>query len=506
MIELPWTRVSRRWQRTSLRWKIAAVFANLLLLGAASQGIASYVLFRSVDEFARQQTHLEVAAALARKMQPLLDRGAPFSELKALGDELAVYNPDIALYLVASDGAIVVSLSGHSNENYLKIPVMPLQRLLVANLDDLPIYGVSPSSRDYRVFSVAAVTYRGERHYVYAVIDGADPFSRARSVAQDNSYAGQTGITLFLSIVVLLGIGAFALWLLGRRFERVMSGIRQYGKGETQSRLPVTGEDEIDQLSTTFNEMADRIALNIAELEHRDRLRRELIANVSHDLRSPLGHIRLTAEELERRSELHGAGEIQTLNSSIQVLEQLLRELFDLAKLEAEETQLSCVYYSVEDLLEDLVHRFRVEAKEKEIDLHTEYQEGLPMVYADPALISRAMGNLVGNALRYTQRGGVVVLRGSEVDGGVAVAVSDTGVGISTSELPKLFSRYYRGGEHRPAVAGSTGLGLAIVKRIVELHRSSIEVQSAPNAGTTFSFILPLQPAEGREEPQRAAG
>jgi signal transduction histidine kinase len=166
-------------------------------------------------------------------------------------------------------------------------------------------------------------------------------------------------------------------------------------------------------------------------------------------------------------------------------------ELLDLAKLDSHEIVLQREPFNLSDLVQDLVQKFQLRAKEKQINIVTNVQEELPFANADIALIERVLENLMENAIRYTPQGGSirVVLRPERED--ISVQVSDTGRGIPEEELPHIFNRFYQLDKSRKGEKHS-GLGLAITKKILELHERSIEVASSPGSGTTFSFHLPV--------------
>jgi signal transduction histidine kinase len=253
-------------------------------------------------------------------------------------------------------------------------------------------------------------------------------------------------------------------------------------------------DDEIDRLNAVFRDMAGRIREQLAELERGDRMRRELVANVSHDLRTPLAALHGYLETLvlkgdrldpeQRRRYL----EIATEHSA--KLGRRVAELFELAKLDACDVKLQRERFSLSELVQDVVQKFQIEAGRRQVQLHTERDSSLPLIDADIGLVERALENLIGNAVRHTPSNGQVTV---SVDGGeslVRVQVRDTGPGIAPDELPSVFDRFYRcrGGE---ANGSGTGLGLAITKKIVELHHGSIQVSSRPDEGAVFTFSLP---------------
>jgi two-component system, OmpR family, sensor kinase len=172
-------------------------------------------------------------------------------------------------------------------------------------------------------------------------------------------------------------------------------------------------------------------------------------------------------------------------------LGRLVEELFDLARLDANEVQPVLEPFSLPELVQDVVHKFELRAREHDITLLARYDETLPFVVGDIALIERVMDNLLENALRHTPEGGTVTVAIQPVGAAVAVHIIDTGSGIASEDLPYIFERFYQSDKMR--TRGGAGLGLAIARRIVELHGCTIRADSAPGRGTTLAFDLPAQ-------------
>jgi signal transduction histidine kinase len=242
--------------------------------------------------------------------------------------------------------------------------------------------------------------------------------------------------------------------------------------------------------------MAGRIQEQLASLRQADTLRRELVANISHDLRTPLATLQGYIETLLMRDSILSTEErkryLEIAIGHCSRLSSLVAGLFDLAKLEARDMNAQAEPFNIGELVQDVVQKFELAAREKGLRISTNAGEGLPFVFADIGLIGRVLENLIDNAIRYTSTEGLVSVVLQALPGAVSVTVSDTGIGIPEEELTHIFDRYYRVDRSRRDSAGHAGLGLAIVKKILELHGSRIEVQSTLNSGTSFSFQLPL--------------
>jgi signal transduction histidine kinase len=259
---------------------------------------------------------------------------------------------------------------------------------------------------------------------------------------------------------------------------------------------PAQRGDEIDRLGATFQAMTRRIRQQVQTLQYTDTLRRELVAHVSHDLRTPLAALHGYLETLFlKNNQLTPEDRRHYLDIAVRHstrLGKLVAELFELAKLDAHETQVHPEAFSLAELVQDVVQKFQLMAQQKQQQLQAQLTDDLPFVRADIGLIERVLDNLIQNALQYTAPGGTIRVALKLQRPRIAVQVTDTGNGILSEDLPYIFERFYRAGKGRQDVAGGVGLGLAIAKRILELHGSSITVDSPVHGGTTFTFHFPI--------------
>ncbi len=259
---------------------------------------------------------------------------------------------------------------------------------------------------------------------------------------------------------------------------------------------PGAAGDEIDRLACAFAEISERIIDQLDALAKVDAHRRELLANVSHDLRTPLASMQGYLETLllqedkltqdERRSYLLIAAR------HCERLGLLVRDLFDLTRLEAHEIRARPEAFSIAELAQDVAQKFELRAAHARQQLVTDIDAATPAIVADIGMIERVLENLIENAMRYTPPGGTVALGVGPDPGGVIVTVSDTGQGIAAEELASIFDRYYRIDRGERGDTGNAGLGLAITRRIVELHGGTIAVESGAGSGTRFVVTLPL--------------
>ena len=244
--------------------------------------------------------------------------------------------------------------------------------------------------------------------------------------------------------------------------------------------------------------MAEKINTQVHELKKMDSIRREMVANVSHDLRTPLTTMRGYLETLLlKNNELSKEEKKQYLETALkhsQHLGKLVEELFELARLDSCESVVYSEPFSMCELVQDVAQMYQLRAQQKAIQLDIDMNLESPLVYGDIAMMQRVMENLLENGLQHTPEGGRILISVDVDSGRVVVQVADSGSGIPTEDMPRIFERFYQqninrsGNEH-------AGLGLAIVKRILELHGSVIKVRSEMNHGTTFSFHMATRPS-----------
>lgn len=295
---------------------------------------------------------------------------------------------------------------------------------------------------------------------------------------------------------IAMSVGYFLSVALTDRIVTLNRAAQEIAQGKLDVRVPVDGNDEMASLARAFNEMA--VQLEAADQKQRelDTLRRNLIAWVGHDLRTPLASIRAIVEALA-----DGVVEdpatvdryLHTAQREIRSLSILIDDLFELAQLEAGGLRLELSPNSLADLISDTMESFSELAARQRVILEGSAAPGVDPVVMDAQQIGRVLSNLLGNALRHTPTGGKVRVQASKTKDGVQVCVSDTGEGIDAEDLPHIFERFYRGEKSRSRATGGAGLGLAITKGIVEAHGGHIGVESVPGEGTGFLFTLPTR-------------
>jgi len=244
--------------------------------------------------------------------------------------------------------------------------------------------------------------------------------------------------------------------------------------------------------------MAEKINQQIQELQRTDGMRREMVANISHDLRTPLTTMRGYLETLILKDESLSPDEkkqyVETALIHSKHLAKLVEQLFELARLDSCESVVYSEPFSMGELVQDVTQSYQLRAQQKSINLEVIIDPEAPLIYGDIAMMQRVLENLIENGLRHTPDGGLISVSVDIDSGNVIVRVADTGCGIPAEDVSRIFERFYQQDINRTGNKNS-GLGLAIVKRILELHGSVINVRSQINQGTTFSFQLATKPS-----------
>ena len=292
------------------------------------------------------------------------------------------------------------------------------------------------------------------------------------------------------SIGLALALGVLLARVITQPVRDLTAAAERIAAGDLEQRAPVRSRDELGRLTAQFNQMS-------ANLAHATALRRQMTADIAHDLRTPLTVIAGYLEALRDRVLQPTPERFATLYDETQLLLRLVEELHTLSLADAGELPLHRQPVAPRALLERAVETYRHAAEQQGVALIVEAEPGLPAACVDPEHLARVLGNLVSNALRHTPRGGRITLAARPAPAGVALVVADTGAGIAPEHLPNIFERFYRADAARSQESGGAGLGLAIVKSLVEAHGGEVDVASAPARG---------RPSRSRCRPVERAG
>ncbi len=492
----------------TLYGKLAALLLGLFLLLGLLYTAWIIRTSRLYLQEVNQKLNVNLARHLASERILLNDGRINKAAAEETFRTLMAINRSIELYLLDPEGRILAFSAAPGVVKRDHVRLEPIKTLL-AGLP-LPIFGDDPrDATGTKVFSVTALKRaHGGRPvqpdapldgYLYVILVGEEYTSALRLVGESRTLrASAWGVGLLIA----LGLVAALLiihWLTRRLtlLAREMASFREGGFLQASALPSVAGPpgDEIDVLGLTFRDMSERIVEQIRGLRDVDRLRRDMVANVSHDLRTPMASVHGYLETLllkeDTLTEVDKKRYLEVALKHSTGLTRMVSELFELAKLDAREVELQLEPFSVCELGQDVLQRFELVAASRGIELRGVLGPSLPMVKADIHLIERVLINLIENGVRHTPETGCVSLICHPDGIGVLVQVSDTGPGIPAVELPHIFERFYRAAGTGADSADGAGLGLAIAKRILDLHGSTLSVRSEPNAGASFIFTLP---------------
>ncbi|MDX2428811.1 MAG: ATP-binding protein [Xanthomonadales bacterium] len=493
-----------------------ALFLVVTLLGSGFFLIERYST-QSYYEEITQRLNASIAMYVTGERQLMEDFVVNREALSLLAQQAMIINPTVEVFLLDTEGNILAHAFPPESILQNQVDLSPVKALIGGNVE-MPLRGTDPRNLDReKIFSAFPVMHNDVlQGYLYAVLGGAKYDELANAIR--DSYVQRLSAGALLAIVLgAFLIGLLVFWLFTRRLSLLTTSVRAFtdsGFGENAQGLEAdrilpgmnyrtsqsdNNADEIGQLEFAFSAMANKLYEQFENLKETDQLRRELVSNVSHDLRTPLASMHGYVETLlikndalspEKRREY-----LEIARKHTQRLGDLIGDLFELSKLDSASIHPALETFSLAELLHDTVHEFGLEAESRNVSLTIEAADDPSTVYADIALMQRVLENLIRNALKFTPAGGEINIRLDKKPGAVAVAIKDTGCGIAKEDLEYVFDRFYRAENNNQESTNTAGLGLAIVRKILDLHGSRITVSSELDRGTCFEFDLPTQAA-----------
>jgi signal transduction histidine kinase len=491
------------WYR-SLYWRIALGFIALLAALLAAQGLVFlWMTGRMVDLFPNRSpaafaTTLATDAGTLLSSQPDADVGEYLN----------------GRYGSVPRGFVIALADGRLAISHRVPPPPPLVRATRVRLFDALHPDGAPAAgegrfgrggdRGRRGFGDRSGQVSWAAEYVPVFVSGRQVglVGVAREPPPLSLALRALGPTLGVVALVLLVVGtAVAALVIARPTHRRLRALqhvaRAIGGGETTARAPESGGDEVTLFARAFNEMAGQLEQRTRALEDADRTRRQLLADVSHELMTPLAAIRGYVEtlgmvDLQLDDETR-ARYLQIVNEETERLEHIIGDLLDLARLEGGGGALRIEPVAVAHLLDRIRDRHDPVVRDCGITLRTSQDAAVGTIAADQNRLEQALQNLVANAVRHTPEGGTVDVRVSRADDQVVFVVEDTGSGIAPEHLPHVFDRFYKADESRTgtAVPSGSGLGLSIVQAIVARHGGTVRAENVPGGGARFTIALP---------------
>jgi len=424
-------------------------------------------------------------------------RDRQFNELSVEANAISAFGfsasgrPSTALlHAIANQPNGVVVVDSDRDSLVGEFPIPPtVDRAVAGHIDNGVIgnqeYLGVPITRSGIVIGAVYLAHRVQRGGLLGAIQATATF------------VGSLWWKLLLAGAVAAFIALFLARLLARGMTQPLRDMaqaaRRMARGDYRQRVPVRSRDEVGQLGEAFNRMA-------GEMEGLERLRRDLVANVSHELKTPISALRARLENLLDGVEEPDPILIGVMLQQTERLSRLVDQLLDLSRLESGDVPLEMEPVALDSLVERVVNEVEVARADRGIHVRNLVADDLPPVEADRERIHQVLFNLIDNAFRFTPPGGEVIVRAVRENGSCEVSVEDTGPGIPPEHLPLVFERFYRVDPSRSREDGGTGIGLAIAKSVVEAHGGRIWAESRVGAGSRFRFALPAGPEGGRSD------
>ena len=467
----------RRWPSwsRSLYWRIAVTFVVFMIGVLVAQSLVfSYMTARSSPTFLSPNV---LAVTVAADMQDALASDPAFDLQRRLETKYAGAQP---LYVILKDGRV-----GSNSKTPLPDDIRRATDAIGAGGN---MSSVLAKIQTNGPIVSAPIQVEGELRGI-AVLPPPPPGGVARAMARTLSLPGTViivGATALASI--------FVFWPARRRLRHLETAAERLGGGDLSARAPDSGADEIARVARAFNAMAADLGARDEALRVSDRLRRQMIADVSHELKTPLTSMRGYLETLRMPDVALPPGDraryLDTIEHETHRLERIVADLLDLARLEGGGGTLERRVFATERVFRHVTDRYEREAKERDVELVARVDSSGDQVFGDPDRLEQVIDNLVANALHHTPPGGTIELRAGGGNNEAWISVTDSGSGIAAEHLPHIFDRFYKVDVSRVAGSAGSGLGLSIAKAIVERHGGSIRVSSR-RGRTQFLIVLP---------------
>lgn len=500
---------------TTLHFRIPALFLLLLSAGAGlfylwiDNTVLSLNMGQDEEDWYENRAEVEMDSLAVELAGCLDDPERVAARVQAYGQAVAAYDCEVVAFDAA--GRHLAS----SNPDSLQVAVSHTDPELLLDMTDgewdfgsYPVPG-SIDAYENRIFEI---------NRLYAGADSsAAPFGflalsfRPITIPVDELGSGPRTLGLQAIVILLVTTALSGLIILtwtSRRIVRLSEGVAAFAAGDLGLRVKARSSDEIGLLGRNFNMMAERIEGMVDQLTQGEQFQRQLIANISHDLRTPLSSLRGYVETLSLRAEELDVGQrrrfLEIITDNLDHLDRLIEHTLVLSKIDSGQTVFHAEDFHAQELGDSVLQRCEALARGRGVTLRVAADPGLPQVHADPLQIALVLQNLIENGIKFNRPGGEVVLTLERSGERVACTVRDDGTGIAAQDLPHIFDRFYTGNHSRTrdgaAVAPrpgdhlgqSSGLGLAIAERIVSAHGSALTVRSEPGRGSEFRFELPV--------------
>jgi signal transduction histidine kinase len=493
--------------KISLYQRLALTLCAAFIIMASLLVAWSNSLVQQSKYQAEQKLHVNLAEHLAHD-NPLLQDGVyDKPALENLFHTLMLLGPAFEFYFLDAQGNILTYSADPAKIKRKTVSLTPLKQL-IANPQQVPVFGDDPRGFSNKKIFSASPVYQGDllQGYLYIIIGGEiydSIFSQVQGDKDLQKYGAFVIASLLLLLLVLLAVFHYFTQPV-RELAKQMQALKAVQFDQTKIQLKQWGSvsnhsidhNEVHFLGATFNDMVVQINQQFSLLTENDRIRRELLAHLSHDLRTPLatvqGYIETLALKVDNLSHVEQQEYLATVQRNVNQLKHLIDQIFELAHLENGQVTVNLETFAIGELLHDIQAKFTLKAADKKIALSLQPQPCQCIVYSDIAKLERIMTNLLENAIRHTDIGGEIVMTVAQKATEVKVSVTDNGSGISKEDIAYIFDARYRASNAIEDNTQHTGLGLAISQKLSQVINSELLVKSELGNGSSFSLSIPL--------------
>ena len=500
----PWFNLSR-----SAFWKVAGILIGIqIATGLLAVGLSAYFAYDRSLDFVESTLRIQIDDVAREVERRAFPPGFGTEKVLSVADlpetlviDLSTRLPD-PITLLDKNGGVIRTIQ--PDPSYFKRNLKPAGLIVETpehireELDkDRVIVNVEPRKTDDDETWGLAPIYNGGGELVGGIL--VQPLTNSIDQQFEGNYSAfykSIVIVIALSFCTALIIGGFFTWRIVKPLRDIMQQVESIGAGDYSARVNTESEDELGRLAAAINHMASEVENSVEALRQTDKLRRQMIANFGHDLRTPLaallGYLEETNRYLDNGQRDAALESVLTAERQGKYLKKLIGDLFELSLLDNAQAPLRKEPIPLAELLSDAANTHRPAMAKDDITFELDMPQSLPMIEGDGVRLLRVLDNLMSNARNHTPAGGTIRLQAGVNGGGISVAVSDTGCGMDSDELEHIFDRYYSGSGPRTRRKRGTGLGLPISWAIARAHGGSLTAESEVGVGSTFILRLPF--------------
>ncbi len=477
------------------------VFILITCLCLLFMGI-TYLSTTTYHEASTQLLNKDVAAHIAKFTSPFEGESVNPKKADSVFYNAMVISPSAEVYFLDTGGYV---LAYHASKEEIKLWHLPLQNIKKLIASDGEAFVKNPDPKhpyNNKIFSAAEVkSNRSLIGYIYVVLGS----NKSVSGLLYSSYVGNLLIKAFCFIIFLsLVISFFYLNRIQRKFNDMVGVLARFEGGDLAARFSVKPQDELAPITTAFNTMADLLVYNINRLKATEQERKDFIATISHDIKTPLAIAHGYTETILLKKEAGDAAEqkefIQLVLQKIKQVEYLVKQLFDLSKMESADFTPQKEPFIFSDILQEHINAYASSFSEKNITMDCRQCNNPSWVVADVGMMERVVQNILVNAVKYTPFNGSIRVQLSNEADNLVLFVQNSGDPISPAILQWINAK--EGAPNSTAKPSKTGFGLLIIKKIVQLHQFAFEVASDPGKGNMFTLRMPQHAFVHRATPQ----